>query len=68
VLPIMVALGTWGLAHRDGEGRLRVRAELPRDGGPDLTAAMMDELSELHRGIPRLDADAPRAGEQLRAA
>jgi hypothetical protein len=32
--PIMVALGTWGLVHRDGERRLRVRAELLRDGGP----------------------------------
>ena len=62
----MVALGTWGLAHRDGERRLRVRAELLRDGGPDLTAAMMDELRELHLGIPR--PDAPRASEQLRAA
>jgi len=31
VLPIMVALGTWCLAHRDGERRLRVRAELLRD-------------------------------------
>jgi hypothetical protein len=68
VLPIMVALGTWGLAHRDGERRLRVRAELLRDGGPDLTAAMMDERRELHLGIRRLDADAPRASEQLRAA
>jgi hypothetical protein len=30
MLPIMVPLGTWGLAHRDGERRLRVRAELMR--------------------------------------
>ena len=60
VLPIMVALGTWGLAHRDGERRLRVRAELLRDGGPDLTAAMMDELRELHLGIPA-STPTPRA-------
>ena len=26
VLPVMVALGTWGLEHREGERRLRVRA------------------------------------------
>src|SRR2546422_2788139 len=44
VLPIMVALGNWGLAHRHGERRLRVRAELLRDGGPELGAAMIDEL------------------------
>jgi DNA-binding HxlR family transcriptional regulator len=68
VLPVMVALGNWGLAHRDGEHRLRVRAELLRDGGPDLVAAMMEELRELHLGVPRPDADAPRPSEQLRAA
>jgi DNA-binding HxlR family transcriptional regulator len=27
VLPVMVALGNWGLARRTGERRLRVRAE-----------------------------------------
>ena len=68
VLPIMVALGNWGLAHRDGSRRLRVRAELLRDGGPDLMVAMMDELRELHLGIPRPDPDAPRPSRQLQAA
>ncbi len=32
VLPVMVALGNCGLAHRHGERRLRVRAELLCDG------------------------------------
>ena len=64
----MVALGTWGLAHRDGEHRLRVRVEVLRDGGPELVAAMMDELRELHLGVPRPDPDAPRASDQLHAA
>jgi len=68
VLPIMVALGNWGLAHRHGERRLQVRAELLRDGGPELVAAMMDELRELHLGVPRPDPDAPRASDQLHAA
>lgn len=68
VLPVMIALGNWGLAHRDGERRLRVRAELLRDGGPALVAAMMDELREIHLGVPRPDPDAPRPSEQLRAA
>ena len=68
VLPVMVALGTWGLAHREGERRLRVRAELLRDGGPELVAAMIDELRELHLGVPRPDPGAPRASERLRAA
>lgn len=68
VLPILVALGNWGLAHRDGDRSLRVRAELLRDGGPDLVAAMMDELRELHLGVPRPDPEAPRPSEQLHAA
>jgi DNA-binding HxlR family transcriptional regulator len=68
VLPVMVALGNWGLAHRIGERRLRARAELLRDGGPELIGAMIDELRELHLDIPRPDPDAPRASEQLRAA
>jgi DNA-binding HxlR family transcriptional regulator len=68
VLPVMIALGNWGLAHRDGERRLRVRAELLRDGGPELAEAMMDELRELHLGVPRPDPDAPRASDQLKAA
>jgi DNA-binding HxlR family transcriptional regulator len=68
VLPIMVALGSWGLAHRDGERRLRVRAELLRDGGPALVERLMDELREAHLGIARPDPAAPRASEELRAA
>ncbi len=68
VLPVMVALGNWGLANRTGERRLRIRAELLRAGGPDLVGAMIDELRELHLGVPRPDPDAPRATDQLRAA
>ena len=64
----MVALGNWGLAHRQGELRLEVRAELLRDGGPDLVQAMIDELREDHLGVPRPDPNAPRASDQLRAA
>ena len=29
---------------------------------------MIDELRELHLGVPRPDPDAPRASDQLRAA
>jgi hypothetical protein len=39
---------------------LRVRAEVLRDGGPDLVAGVMDELRELHLGIPQPDPTAPR--------
>lgn len=68
VLPVMAALGTWGLAHRDGTRRLRVRAEVLRDGGTELVDAMMDELRELHLGIPRPDPEAPRPSQRFRAA
>jgi hypothetical protein len=68
VLPVMVALGNWGLAHRTGERRLRVRAELLRDGGPELVGAMIDELRELHLGVPRPNPAAVRASDQLGAA
>jgi DNA-binding HxlR family transcriptional regulator len=68
VLPVMVALGNWGLANRDGTQRLRVRAEILRDGGPELVAMMMDELREVHLGIPLPDPDAPRASEHLQRA
>jgi DNA-binding HxlR family transcriptional regulator len=68
VLPVMIALGNWGLAHRGGERRLRVRAELLRDGGPQLVAAMIDELREIHLGIARPDPETPRASDRLRAA
>src|SRR3954447_10462344 len=65
VLPIMVALGNWGLAHRDGDRRLRVRAEVLGGGGDELVAAMIEELRELHLGVPRPDPDAPRASDRL---
>ena len=68
VLPVMVALGNWGLAHRNGERRLRVRAELLRDGGRELVDAMIDELREIHLGVPRPDPSAPLASDLLRAA
>jgi len=67
-LPVMVAMGTWGLAHRGGTRELRVRAELLRDGGPELTGRLMDELREAHLGIPLPGPDRPLASEQLQAA
>jgi DNA-binding HxlR family transcriptional regulator len=56
VLPVMVALGIWGLAHRAGERRLCVRAELLRDGTPSSSG---DD-----RGVPTTG----RRARQLRSA
>lgn len=66
-LPVIVALATWGLAHREGTPELRVRAELLRDR-PELVERFQDELRETHLGIARPDPDGPRASEELRAA
>lgn len=67
-LPVMVALGNWGLDHRDGEPELRVRAELLRSGGAELVDRFMDELRESHLGVPLPRPDEPRATDRLRAA
>jgi DNA-binding HxlR family transcriptional regulator len=67
-LPVMAALASWGLAHREGERRLRVRAELLRDGGPELLARFMADLRHLHLGVPRRHPHVPPAVDELRAA
>ena len=67
-LPIMVALGSWGLAHRSGTPELRIRAELLRDGGPGLSREFMDELRDTHLGTRRHRPDQPTASEQLQRA
>lgn len=67
-LPVMVALGNWGLDHREGTRELRVRAELLRDGGPELVGRFMDELREAHLGIPRPDTEQPAASVALQNA
>lgn len=67
-VPVMVALGTWGLAHSQGEPALRVRAELLRDGGPDAVAQFMEELREEHLGVPLAEPGRERIGERLAAA
>lgn len=66
-VPVMVALGTWGLSHSSGDAALRVRAELLRDGGPDAVARFMEELREEHLGIPLADPARPRISDRLAA-
>lgn len=67
-LPVMIALGNWGLDHRPGTRELRVRAQLMREAGPEFVEGFSDELRELHLGVPRPDPEAPRPSEQLLAA
>ena len=67
-LPIMVALGSWGLRHRETTPELAVRARLLEEGGPPLWEDFMDELRELHLGVPRPHPERPRASEALQRA
>ncbi|MFT4232924.1 MAG: helix-turn-helix domain-containing protein [Leucobacter sp.] len=67
-LPILFALGNWGLDWREGTPELRTRQELMRAEGPEFIAELMDELRVRH-----LDAEPrPRSGpgplERLEAA
>ena len=67
-VPIMVALGSWGLRHRETTPELAVRAQLLEDGGPPLWENFMDELRELHLGTPLPHPERPRASEALQRA
>src|SRR5690348_8768360 len=66
--PVFAQLGGWGLRHRPTTQRLRVRAELPAAGGPELWAEFMAELRTTHRGTPAPPRDGPSVSERLRAA
>ncbi|MYW97617.1 helix-turn-helix transcriptional regulator [Amycolatopsis rubida] len=68
LVPVLVALGSWGLRHRPTTPELRVRAELLEAGGPPLWEEFMAELRERHLGIPRPGGGGPTATERLAAA
>lgn len=66
-VPVMVALGSWGMHHRPTTPELTVRARILAES-PELVEDLMDELRELHLGIPRSDPGRPRASERLQEA
>src|SRR5262245_39683719 len=53
LVPVMAALGSWGRRHLPVTRALAIRAELLERGGPPLWEEFMEELRELHLGIPR---------------
>ncbi|CDR06409.1 helix-turn-helix domain-containing protein [Streptomyces iranensis] len=67
-LPVMVALGAWGLRHRPTTSELAVRARLLAEGSPDLVEELMDELREIHLGVMRESPKSPTASERLQRA
>ncbi|GAA1813025.1 helix-turn-helix domain-containing protein [Agromyces neolithicus] len=57
-LPIIYALGNWGLDWRSGSDELRARQQFMRDEGPTFIEELMDELRVRHLGaLPK-----PRSG------
>lgn len=66
-VPVMVALGTWGMNHRRTSAELTVRARILAEN-PELVSALMDELREAHLGVSLRDPEGPRASERLQAA
>lgn len=66
-VPVMVALGTWGMSHRETSPELTIRARILADS-PELVTDLIDELREVHLGTPRPDPGRPRASETLQRA
>jgi len=67
-LPVLVALGAWGRAHRGTTPELTIRQQLMEEGGPVMVAELMDELRAHHLDTPLPPSEGPRASERLRAA
>ena len=53
LVPVLAHLGAWGRRHLPVTRELSIRAELLERGGPRLWDEFMDELREVHLGIPR---------------
>jgi DNA-binding HxlR family transcriptional regulator len=67
-LPILSALGDWGLDWRPGSVELRSRQQLMREEGPAFLDELMDELRVRHLdALPKRD-DGPGPLERLEAA
>ena len=67
-LPIIYALGCWGLDWRRGTPQLRARQELMRQQGPAFVEELMDELRTRHLDQRRPHDDRPLPSERLQAA
>lgn len=52
LVPVIVALGSWGRRFLPVSEELSIRAELLENGGQELANDFMNELRALHLGIP----------------
>ncbi|GAA2354504.1 transcriptional regulator [Catellatospora methionotrophica] len=67
-LPIVCALGDWGLDWRPGGGELHHRQRFLREQGPAFAEELMDELRVRHLGAPPGPHDGPGPFARLDAA
>ena len=67
-LPIIYALGNWGLDWRTGSPELRIRQELMRTEGMGFIEEFMDELRVRHLGAEPRPHDGPGPLARLAAA
>ncbi|NUO57146.1 MAG: helix-turn-helix transcriptional regulator [Hamadaea sp.] len=67
-LPILYALGNWGLDWRSGDDELRRRQHLLRDGGPAFLEELMADLRVRHLGAPPNPSAEPGPFERLETA
>lgn len=67
-VPVIYALGNWGLDWMPGDERLRARQQLMRDEGAPFIDDLMHELRTLHLDAPPRPRDGPSALERLTAA
>jgi DNA-binding HxlR family transcriptional regulator len=67
-LPIIHAMGNWGLDWRSGSADLRSRQQFMRDEGPAFVEQLMDDLRVRHLGAAPKPHDGPGPFERLDAA
>ena len=67
-MPIICALGNWGLDWRSGSDELRARQQVIRDEGPGFIEELMDELRVRHLDAPPKPRGGPGPFERLDAA
>jgi DNA-binding HxlR family transcriptional regulator len=67
-LPVIYALGNWGLDWRTGTDDLRARQQFIRDEGPAFIEELMNELRVRHLDAPPKSYDGPGPFKRLEAA
>jgi DNA-binding HxlR family transcriptional regulator len=67
-LPVLYALGNWGLDWRPGTEELQIRQRIMRDAGPAFIAELMDDLRVRHLDVPPKPHDGLGPLERLNAA